>query len=127
MLINENPVASSSNVSSFFDKIVYFLEFALMIIIGFGAFSFILFYIGGKMEGAGMIVFVIWLFCVLCFNGTAAPLVYKDVKRLQVKGVNFGNMSPLKWSIIVFVYPLVGLSWYLANRRANYKKQVINQ
>lgn len=124
MFIEENPVVSSGSASLFLDKIVYFLEYGIVLVVGAGIFTFVCFYIADKVDG-GLLFFLIWLFVVLSFDGTVAPIVFKDVKKLQAKGVIMKNTA-LGWATIVFFYPFVGLSWYLACKRADYKKQLSN-
>ncbi|MBK5215590.1 MAG: hypothetical protein JJE53_02165 [Candidatus Pacebacteria bacterium] len=125
MIFNQSPIVSNENNYSFLDKIVYFLEYAIAVIIGFVLYSFIIFYISGKMEGLGLIIFIFWLFSVLSFDIIAAQYVYRNSKKLKSLGVNIKN-TPMVWAIVVFAYPFIGLSWYLACRRADYNKQISN-
>lgn len=124
MIIEENPIVSAvaSNNVSFMDKIVYFLEYGIAIVVGIGLFTFLWFFIGDKVDG-GILFFVIWLFIVLSSDVTVAQLVIKDIKKLQAKGVSVGK-DLWGWTIFVYMYPIIGVSWYLACRRADYKKQI---
>ena len=115
---------NNNSVVSVFDRFLYFVEYIILIGACFATYSFLLFYLTRNAEALGIIVLVFWFFSASLFQFITTPLVYKDVKKLQAKGVRTNN-TPAGWGSIVFFFPVAGLAIYLAFRRADYKKQLL--
>ena len=117
-----NPIVPNNESSSnLLTKVFYFIEFVVLIIVCFGIYTFLLFSLTNDWEALGMLVLLFYIASIACFNSVAAFFVYRDMKKLQLNGLN-ATQSPSSWATITFCFPLVGLAAYLATRRADYKK-----
>lgn len=116
---------SGTSSTNLFDKILYTVEYVVLIGVCMAAYSFLVFWISEMLHVGimGIYVLLLWIGSFYVFNIILAPLVYRDVKKLQSKGAVI-EVGAFGWSLVVFTFPVLGLAMYLAARRADYKKQL---
>ena len=106
------------------DKIVYFVEFWLGIV---GSLFVIMFLVFKILVITGVSPFVVlWMipfipFILFIVQLALAVWVHRDAKKLKSLGA---EVDPSGMAMLSFFMPSVGLAWYLACRRAEYKKQI---
>jgi hypothetical protein len=111
---------SSSSSDGTFATVVYFVEFLIGVFLLTAAIFILPWALMSHGEG-GFLLLPLQFFMIPLLPIISFALVFRDAKKLKMKGAKIEN--PGVWAAVSALSYPIGVSIYLALRRASFKKQ----